>query len=59
MTYAQSIRRVNIAAAVYEALCEQAVHDDELAAALATLHRAKAEHRAAFGTLRRIDGEWQ
>lgn len=59
MTYTQSIRRVNIADAVYRRLCEQTTTDSELAEALERLHKAKAEHREAFGTLRRIDGSWE
>ncbi len=58
MTYESSIRQINGAEARYFRLCELAETDDTIGEALKLLHRLKAEHKAKFGTLIRIDGEW-
>jgi hypothetical protein len=52
MTYAQSIRVVSCFETLYQLACELAEHDDTIGAALDTFNKAKAEHRALFGTLR-------
>lgn len=58
MNYEQSIRAISVAEANYNRVCDEAATEEELATALATLHRAKANHRACFGSLRRVAGEW-
>ena len=58
MNYTASIRAVNAAQAHYFRLCELAEPDDAISAALEPLHRLKAEHKARFLTLTRVDGEW-
>lgn len=50
MTYLESIRAVERAEAAY-----YATNTDD---ALCTFHAAKAAHRAAFGSLARINGRW-
>lgn len=57
MSYQSSIRAINIAQANFFRLSELGESDD-LGKALETLHRLKAEHKATFGTLVRVDGEW-
>jgi hypothetical protein len=58
MTYAESIRAINIAHAHYYALCERADTDDAIGEALERLWRLKADHKAKYGFLYRMDGEW-
>lgn len=58
MTYQHSIRAINIAQAHYDRFCELAETDDKIGRALEILWRLKAEHKAEFGSLTRIDGEW-
>ena len=58
MTYAQSIQRVVAAEAHYNQQCDLGETDDAVGAALDILHRAKADHRAAFGSLVRLHGAW-
>lgn len=57
MNYQTSIQAVNAAYANY-INASQWGNDDDLSKALETLHRLKAEHKATFGTLVRVDGEW-
>ena len=58
MTYTHSIRLVSILEALYQLACEAAELDDTIAACLDKFNAAKAAHRAAFGTLRKVEGEW-
>jgi hypothetical protein len=58
MNYQASIQTVNAAQANYFNLCDQSATDNAIGEALETLHRVKAEHKATFGTLVRVDGEW-
>lgn len=58
MTYVQSLRAISAAEANYNRVCDEAATEAELATALDILHRAKADHRARFGSLRRVAGEW-
>lgn len=58
MTYDASIRAINIAQANFFRLCELAETDDTIGEALQLLHRLKAEHKAKFGTLVRVYGDW-
>lgn len=55
MSYSDSIRQVNIAEALYYLADERG---DLIDAPLAALFKAKAAHRALFGTLTRVNGEW-
>ena len=56
MNYQASIRAINIAQANYFHI-SQCGNDDDIGNALVTLHRLKAEHKAKFGSLVRINGE--
>lgn len=58
MTYLQSIRRVAISESLYYRACELAELDSTIGALLDKFHAAKAAHRAAFGTLRKSEGQW-
>ena len=58
MTYAHSIRLVSILEALYQLACDAAEPDDTIADCLDKFNEVKADHRAAFGTLRKVDGEW-
>jgi hypothetical protein len=58
MTYAQSIRAIRVADAHYFRLCDLAETDDAIGEALACLHKLKAAHKAKFGALSRVDGQW-
>jgi hypothetical protein len=58
MTYAQSIQRIKAAEAHYHRQCDLGETDSAIGAALDILHRAKADHRKAFGTLGRFHGAW-
>jgi len=58
MTYAHSIRLVSILEALYELACDAAETDETIGHCLDKFNQAKAEHRAAFGTLRKVKGEW-
>lgn len=58
MTYAHSIRLISILEALYELACEAAETDETIGHCLDKFNQAKAEHRAAFGTLRKVEGEW-
>lgn len=58
MSYTQSIHAINAAQAQYYRLCDMGEHDDAIGEALAILHRLKAAHKAQFGSLTRIEGEW-
>ena len=55
MNYQTSIQAVNAAYANY-INASQWGNDDDLGKALETLHRLKAEHKATFGALVRVDG---
>jgi len=57
MSYESSIRAINSAYAIYINASRWG-NDDDLGKALEILHRLQAEHRATFGTLVRINGEW-
>ena len=54
MTYAHSVRLISILETLYELACEAAETDETIGHCLDKFNQAKAEHRAAFGTLRRI-----
>lgn len=58
MTYAHSIRLISILEALYELACEAAETDETIGHCLDKFNQAKAEHRAAFGKLRKVEGEW-
>ena len=58
MTYLQSIRRVTITEVLYHQACEAAELDSTIGDLLDKFHAAKAAHRAAFGTLRKSEGQW-
>ena len=59
MTYAHSIRLVSILEALYQLACDAGDTDATIGHCLDKLNEAKANHRAAFGTLRRDNtGEW-
>jgi len=59
LTYRESITKINIAEAVYLWRCDLADTAEEVAHALAILHKAKQTHRDLFGSLRRSDdGDW-
>jgi hypothetical protein len=58
MTYTQSIRAITVADAHYFRLCDLAETDNVIGEALACLHKLKAEHKAKFGTLGRVNGQW-
>lgn len=58
MTYQESISAVNTVQAHYFHLCRQGANDDAIGAVLEILHQLKTEHKAKFGMLVRIDGEW-
>ena len=58
MNYQASILAINKAHAHYYSLCDQGADDDAIGEAITTMHRLKAEHKAKFGTLVLVDGEW-
>jgi hypothetical protein len=58
MNYQASIRAINTAQANYFLLCKLGEADDRIGEAIETMNRLKAEHKATFGTLVRVDGEW-
>ena len=58
MTYKESILRIVAAEKHYYALCDLAETDDVIGKALENAWKAKAEHRAHFGSLHKINGEW-
>jgi len=58
MTYSQSIRLVAITESLYQLACEVAELDSTIGDLLDKFNAAKAAHRAAFGTLRKSEGEW-
>ena len=58
MNYQESIRAVNAAQTHYFHLCRQGANDDAIGEAIETMSRLKAEHKAKFGMLVRVDGEW-
>jgi hypothetical protein len=58
MNYQESISAVNTVQAHYFRLCELNETDDAIGAVLEILHHLKAQHKAKFGTLVRVDGEW-
>lgn len=55
MTYTESIRAVIVAEAAYQLACERG---DLVEGPLTTFNAAKAAHRAAFGTLTKVNGVW-
>jgi len=57
VNYQSSIRAVNIAQAHYFHACKLG-DDNRIGKALEILWRIKAEHKAEYGTLTRIQGEW-
>jgi hypothetical protein len=58
MTYAHSIRLISIMESLYNLACEAAETDETVGHCLDKFNQAKAEHRAAFGKLRKVNGEW-
>jgi hypothetical protein len=58
MNYKDSIRQINVAEAYYFRACDQAETDEVIDALLSRLHALKADHKAKFGVLLRVDGEW-
>jgi len=58
MTYAHSIRLVTIIEALYQLACDAGDTDVTIKHCLDKFNEAKAAHRAAFGTLRKVEGEW-
>ena len=58
MNYTASIRRIVATEALYEWQCDLAETDETIGATLDVLHRLKAAHRAAFGSLVRCNGSW-
>jgi len=58
VNYQSSIRAITVAEAHYFVLCDLAETDDAIAEALERLWRIKAEHKAEYGTLTRIEGAW-
>ena len=58
MNYKESIRQINVAQAIYFLACDQAETDEVIDALLSRLHALKADHKAKFGVLLRVDGEW-
>ena len=58
MNYTKSIHRILAAQAHYNLMCDRGETDNAIGAALDILHRAKADHRAAFGSLVRVNGSW-
>ena len=58
MNYTKSIQRILAAQAHYNLMCDTAETDNAIGAALDIFHRAKADHRAAFGSLVRVNGAW-
>jgi len=58
MTYAHSIRLISILEALYQLACDAAETDATIGHCLDKLREAKANHWAAFGTLRKVEGEW-
>lgn len=58
-TYQESITHINIAEATYYWRSDRAATDEEIGEALAILHKAKQQHIAQFGSLRKSDeGDW-
>ena len=57
MNYQTSIRAINIAQANYFHVSQWG-NDDDIGTALETLHRLKAEHKAKYGELVRVDGQY-
>jgi hypothetical protein len=57
MNYTASIQRITDAQANYDKQCDLD-DDDAIGAALDALHHARADHRAAFGEVKRINGTW-
>jgi hypothetical protein len=58
MTYEHSIRLVTIIEALYQLTCDAGDTDVTIKHCLDKLNEVKANHRAAFGTLRKVEGEW-
>jgi hypothetical protein len=58
MSYESSIRAINIAQANFFRFSQLGENDERIGKALEILRRLKAEHRATFGTLVRVDGKW-
>jgi hypothetical protein len=58
MNYQTSIQAVNAAQEHYFTVSDQHSTDADLSEAFETLQRLKAEHKATFGELVRVDGEW-
>jgi hypothetical protein len=57
MNYQDSIRAITTAYANYLNASHWG-NDADIGEALQTLHRLKAEHKAKYGALVRINGEW-
>ena len=57
MKYQSSIRAVNTAQAHYFHACKLG-DDNRIGKALEILWRIKAEHKAEYGALTRVEGEW-
>lgn len=55
MDYLDSIRRVEIAEALYNQACDRG---DLLDTVLAGFFDAKSQHVAKFGRLRKVNGQW-
>jgi len=58
MNYQTSIEAVNAAQAHYFNVSDQHSTDADLSEAFETLQRLKAEHKAKYGELVRIDGQY-
>jgi len=58
MNYTASIQNIEAAQAHYDKVCDLAETDNNIGAALDILHRAKADHRASFDSLVRVNGTW-
>lgn len=58
MTYEHSIRLVSILEALYQLACDAGDTDATIEHCLDKFNEAKANHRAAFGTLHKRGGTW-
>lgn len=59
MSYYESLRLVTQAESTYYSRCAEYGEDDGLSIeALIEYHELKKEHRALFGSLTRVNGQW-
>ena len=56
--YTKSIQKVEAAEAHYYQVCDLGEVDAVIGEALTLLHKAKSEHIALFGCLRKTNGSW-